>query len=1099
MTDLFPKWSGVLELPALPERRIKIGEKFVIQKAFAGAAAKGIVRRSQYEGHDLISFDLLPPFHEILLRHKGKRRIETSLPVVTTPDLEDIENPGGPFTLQWDTLGLLAEYADSPEKVLKSWTNKFAFRTEDEEEGSPGLRLPQVGALHAISAHFAVGANADPATIVLPTGTGKTETMLATQIYRRLHRTLVIVPSDALRKQIAGKFITLGVLPLATVVPHEIAGPRVAIIDSGIKSVEEAKKLIESSNVLVALPASLASSTTEVLQYLTSACSDLIVDEAHHITAPTWQTIREQFEGKRILQFTATPFRRDGERIDGKIIFNYKLGDAQAAGYYRPINLRTVEEYGDLKARDRAIAQEAVAALKRDREELGLDHLIMARAWPTTRADEILEIYEEIAPEYKPVKVYSGTGRKTANQEALDALYDRGPNGSRIVVCVDMLGEGVDLPNLKIAALHDLHKSLAITLQFIGRFTRKGKKEEIGEATAVVNIADPDVELKLADLYSEGADWDQIIKRLSEERIEQELRLQDVIYGLKQEGDLHAQVSLWNLRPTLSAQFYKTSCLDWSPLKFASVLPKGSEHWYSYSEADKVLVAVVCRPGEVNWGRFQNVVDTIYDLVILRWDQESKVLCLFSSDYNALRSEKMAEVVCAGSAELVAGRPVFRVLNNVQLPLAKQLGASRIGAISFTSYFGPNVTEGLASIEKAESALNNIACLGYENGEKVLWGVTARRGKIWQQKSGTVSDWIRWTDSTWQKLTDEDNEVTNVTEDFLRPKRLERPHDSHPISVQWGEQAQMRFNDRQFVLFGEHEVPVFAIDLELRNIAPSGAIDIAVHSAIATSEYRLTIDSEISGGYKHEHISGLPLKFKAGKGGMIPFDEYLMKDPFIIRYVDGTYSYNCFHIPVQLEASMFEKSKLESWDWTGIELNKESMHKSRDKDTIQYRTYEMLEAEFDVIFNDDGCGEAADLVCLKDLDHETIQFTLVHCKGAHEGRISQDIRNFYTVCGQAQKSVAVKHSGIPTLYHDLKRREAIWIRENTSRFLKGNMSNLAFFKEKARKASVRFEMILVQPGASIATVTDDALRLLATTELYLQKTTQAIVRIVLSQ
>jgi hypothetical protein len=38
---------------------------------------------------------------------------------------------------------------------------------------------------------------------VLPTELGKTETMLVTQVYRRLDRSLV--PSDALRRQIAKK------------------------------------------------------------------------------------------------------------------------------------------------------------------------------------------------------------------------------------------------------------------------------------------------------------------------------------------------------------------------------------------------------------------------------------------------------------------------------------------------------------------------------------------------------------------------------------------------------------------------------------------------------------------------------------------------------------------------------------------------------------------------------------------------------------------------------------------------------------------------------------------------------------------------------
>src|SRR5690606_22518682 len=127
----------------------------------------------------------------------------------------------------------------------------------------------------------------------------------------------------------------------------------------------------------------------------------------------------------------------------------------------------------------------------------------------------------------------------------------------------------------------DNHKSLAVTLQFIGRFTRKGDPTKIGEATVIVNIADPEAEQKLADLYAEGADWDRIIKRLSEERIAQELRLQDVVEGLKASGTLHDQLSLWNLRPALSAQFFRTQCEAWNPSAYKEVLPRGAESWFS--------------------------------------------------------------------------------------------------------------------------------------------------------------------------------------------------------------------------------------------------------------------------------------------------------------------------------------------------------------------------------------------------------------------------------------------------------------------------------------------------------------------------------------
>ncbi len=49
------------------------------------------------------------------------------------------------------------------------------------------------------------------------------------------------VPSDALRSQISRKFITLGVLPDVQAVSPDLAGPRVAVLASGVRSAEDAK------------------------------------------------------------------------------------------------------------------------------------------------------------------------------------------------------------------------------------------------------------------------------------------------------------------------------------------------------------------------------------------------------------------------------------------------------------------------------------------------------------------------------------------------------------------------------------------------------------------------------------------------------------------------------------------------------------------------------------------------------------------------------------------------------------------------------------------------------------------------------------------
>lgn len=1097
--SLFADWHGKVTLPPTPLRKEDVGGNSVSQQAFRGVCTTARASASDIKGHTLIKTRLAYPFNEVLLRHKGVRRVETSYLVLSAPELSDLDQLGPDTRLQWDDPGLLLRSFSTPEQVLESWKDKFFFREEDSEAGTPGLRPPQIGALHAIAAHFAVGKRFEPATVVLPTGTGKTETMLSLQVYKRLARTLVIVPSDALRNQISGKFLTLGVLPEAGVVPCETIGPNVAKLTTGLRSADGARAIIDKANVIVTLPQTLSASDPKALEVLIAHCTDLIVDEAHHVPASQWSQVREKFAAKRITQFTATPFRRDKQRIDGKIIFNFKLGDAQASDYYRPINLKTVEEFGDTEQRDRRIAEAALASLRRDRNELGLDHILMARCWPQTRAEELFKLYQELAPEMNPQLVYSGPGRVRQNREALDRLINRGEDSAHIVVCVDMLGEGFDLPNLKVAALHDAHKSLAITLQFVGRFTRKGNWEQIGEATVVANIADPETEQKLEALYAEGADWDGLIRRLSEERIDEEIRLQDVVHSLREGGDLHTHLSLWNLRPALSTQIFRTRCANWNPQNYASVLPGDAESWHAVSEDSAVLVAVVHRSTRVRWGKYQNLLDRQYHLIVARWDKENAALFIYASDYHGLKSTAMAKAITDDETVLLQGPVVFNILNNVELPLVKNLGSSRIGAISFTSYFGPNVTEGLALIERAESALNNIACVGYENGDRVLWGGTQKRGKVWQQSAGTIAQWIDWTMHTWSKVSSEDEiDAANITNDFLRPQKLTAPYGEYPIGVQWGEQAQMRYNDHQFVVFGSTEVPLYLIDLEVSGVSEDGGITLRISSDAESSEYRFRIDGAAQAGYRYEKVSGPDAFFLKGNGPKIDLREYFVVDPVIIRYADGTYSYNCYHIPVPIDAGEYPKDRIETWDWGSIPLNRESIGKAGDENTIQYHSYLAVEGEYDVIFNDDGNGEAGDLVCLKDIDDATIGLCLVHCKGAVGGRVSKDIENFYTVCGQAQKSIAVKHLGMTRLYNDLKRRHEIWAKEGHSRFLKGDMKQLSYFKEKARRSKLQFEVVIVQPGGSKAALSADILKLLGTTEVYLKTTTQGDFRVVVS-
>ena len=380
----------------------------------------------------------------------------------------------------------------TPENVVKSWENKFNFKLEGDE-AHPGLRKPQLGALHALLSHLL--APRETASVVLPTGIGKTETMLSALVAGRCKRVLVTVPTNALRGQLFDKFKTLGVLknPRFGIIAEDALYPIVGLISTSFEDVEQLKSFISQCNVVVTTMQIIDNAPKEQQDIYVSSFSNVFVDEAHHIVASSWRKFSDRFPRERLVQFTATPFRNDGQRLDGKIIFNYPLRQAQADGYYRTIHFLTVREYSDEPAVDLAIARKAVEKLKEDKKHY--EHIMMARCETKSHAEAVYKIYKDLCPDLRILLLYSGCPNYKENY---DKVLHRDVD---IVVCVNMLGEGFDLPELKIAAFHDIRKSLPITLQFAGRFTRTSRDPKLGHASFIAHLPDLKVKQELHCLY----------------------------------------------------------------------------------------------------------------------------------------------------------------------------------------------------------------------------------------------------------------------------------------------------------------------------------------------------------------------------------------------------------------------------------------------------------------------------------------------------------------------------------------------------------------------------------------------------------------------
>ena len=505
-----------------------------------------------------------------------------------------------------------------PETVLASFDGAIGFTAHDRPKS---LRRPQIAALHSIVGYQSSGLG-EPGIVVMPTGTGKTETMLAWLVAQRPSKVLVIVPSVALREQLAYKFETLGILQQEEIVSPGALRPCVGKLERIPASEEEARALVASCNVVIATPNVLHAAGAPVRQAFYEAFTHLLVDEAHHARATTWTEIIRAFAGRPVLLFTATPFRRDGRTLPGRTIFRFPLREAQREGYFSTIDFTAVL---DLDDDDESLAAAAVRRLRADLDA-GYQHILLARAGTKSRADEIHALYRRLCPEFVPRVLYDSlpTARR---KEAIGAIYAQ---TSRVIVCVDMLGEGFDLPALKVGAFHDSHKSLSPMVQLIGRLARTASPVPIGTASVFVR-QDPDQALSpMRFLLREDPDWDKVLSDITERATERadEISAFDASFD-----DTPNDVPVGLLEPKMSAMAFTTSATEWDPLAARRIYGESIlDGLISVSADNDVAWFVIETVDDLRWGDVPSLRATNFILVVMHFDRARSLLYLHGSD-----------------------------------------------------------------------------------------------------------------------------------------------------------------------------------------------------------------------------------------------------------------------------------------------------------------------------------------------------------------------------------------------------------------------------------------------------------------------------------
>jgi superfamily II DNA or RNA helicase len=956
--------------------------------------------------------------------------------------------------------------------VLSSWqSNPFSY-PESDSETKAGFRSAQLGAIFAIKSHWTVSTSA--ATIVMPTGTGKTETMIATVVSECRGKTCIVVPSDLLRKQTVERFCLLGKLRDLGAVSQAHENPIVACLYSVPKDNAELQSIIDESNIIVATISLLNRFSEEYLRILATSCDTLLIDEAHHIAATSWMRVKEFFENSKCLQFTATPFRNDGKKIDGKIIYNFPLLLAQKQGYFKPINFYPIYEFDD-NQKDLAVAKKAVEILEADIQS-GKPHLLLVRASTQKRAKDLFDrVYKRNHKKYNPVLIVSGN-KKSENKIALQEVNN---GNSKIIICVDMFSEGIDIPQLKICANHDKYKSLPITMQFIGRFART--QANLGEASVIANIVDDDINDALQELYSQDSDWNRILKDASAEKIGREEEIQQLAQGFT-----GTEVIPFNqIRPKVSMFMYITTDADWHWHKWNRVFNEEHSHHY-VNQQEKILIITELNNSRVDWTTCKDVTDTSWNLHILYWNQKMKVFFINTTDKRL--ADRFAEAIFP-NAKRVRGEEVFRCLSGINRLMFATVGLNSAiaGPIRYKMFAGVDVATGLSEATKSNVTKSNLFGVGYEGGNKISIGCSYK-GTIWAKWVENIDYWKKWCDHNALKILDPNIDVSAVLNNALVPEVVTARPPVVPYNIEFP--VEIELNDLVYIKNNISDFPIYQMDITLTVFDEISPLNFKIGNDQLWEEFTLVIDPNIHNGYNITHRGGSSLTIVIGRReGFLK--DYLREYPPRIRFVDMSSLEGNLLVRLKNFNLQFPSQNIVSWNWEGVDIRKESQGQNKATDSIQYRVIQELKAknEYCLILDDDDSGEIADVIAIKD-NEEGKEFLIefYHCKFSGGDQPGARVSDLYVVCGQAEKCIKWVQN-TRELIERLKKRENVRINAGLpSRFEVGDLQLLHRLKNKVKFYSGKFQVFIVQPGVDGNQISQPMHQVLCSASSYLKDT-----------
>ncbi|MDX5895202.1 DEAD/DEAH box helicase [Rubrobacter radiotolerans] len=945
-----------------------------------------------------------------------------------------------------------------------------------------GLRNAQLGAIHAVAAHFTL--RDTPAIVVMPTGSGKTAVLMLSAFTQLAKRTLVVTPSVLVRDQIAQQFGDLSTLRSVGAVPSdpdEFPNPKIYEVPGMIRDTAAWEDL-RRFDVVVGTPNSLSPATESIPSPPRDLFDLVLVDEAHHSRARTWEALLAAFPQARQVHCTATPFRNDKQQLPGTFAYTYTLSKAYEDGVFGEIRYVPVEPGG--AAPDTAIAEKVQETFWRDRED-GFQHLIMVRTDSRKKANELKAVYEQntslnlrlIHSGLSPVTVKKAVGQLRAGE--LDGI-----------ICVDMLGEGFDLPELKIAAIHAPHRSLAVTLQFIGRFARTGSDDSIGTAKFVAVPSEIEVERK--KLYRESDTWQQIVTNLTEGKIQEEVEVRERLSAFERvehaAPDLR-DISLHAFRPFQHFKIYRVfrsaAEIDIEAELDLPVPLQIIERWNDTDSDTVVFITQDRRRPE--WTHLEDFHSVDHDLFAVYYDRASDLLFINGSRRTTAIYEHIARSFTGGDHRIL---PLNKI-NNVLATLS-DLQFSNIGmrrrtlhpnADSYRISAGSNTQNSVSNADSQMYNRGHVSCSG-TNGEGTREYIGySSSSKVWSVENVLIPKLVQWARTLAWRIENFDNVQTGSNVDNLSTGTPLATLPGDVIAIDWPSDA---YAAQRRMRLKTHAFETVLLDLDL-DVDPAASKNGTVRMVVRGDDVHLRIDHKLTrAGATFEPVGHDPedALVKVGHGSM-PLVQYLREHPPPLFLSDFSRIDEGQLFTRHENSDLFDRGRIEPIDWTlkGVNIRREFYKDGTVSSSPSIHEYlENLLAlqEDEIVFYDHGAGEMADFVTIGETS-DKVAITFYHCKGSSKKTAGSNTKDVYEVASQVVKSLIWLRDR-NKIFDQLTKRERT---RTGSYFVKGDRRILEKLAEKSRQIGMEYEMILVQPGISKAKMRDNVATALASADSFI--------------